>query len=539
MHEQYRAESPPLFTAGTTIGEGGRYRLRRRIGVGGMAEVYKARDTRLGERIVAIKCLSPAVAAHPYAAKIRQLFVQEAQTLSRINDENVVDVLDFGITDGGTPYMVMEFLRGMDLSVFLKGTARLPIEDAVDVILGVCAGVHACHVAGIIHRDLKPANIFLSRTPKGLQPKVLDFSVAKLPIELDGDPDKTRTDLIVGTPSYMSPEQALGRPATDLSDQYSVGALLYRCLTGRSPRGAWAKPGALRPEIPGELERAILRALDATPANRFTTVHALGQSLLPFTSPAGRSRWQTYYQAPPAPLDGNTTGAMTLDRSAEQPGMNTAATVASRRHDLAVHDRTTRLMAPNSVDPDRGLDQTIVDPVVPLDGELEIVLSPSTVDVVASSRPTSPGTRSTDLSASPPNATGIVISGAGRFSYGAKIVAGFIAAAAVTVALITVGAVHLRSKSGHDHTTLPAVFTVAARQAPAATVTVTPASPEPPRPVEPIGADPSSVAAVPQEPSDARVRPASRERARKISHRHSRPDVSAIRYAPDGLPILH
>jgi serine/threonine-protein kinase len=479
------------------------------------------------------------VAAHPYAAKIRQLFVQEAQTLSRINDENVVDVLDFGITDGGTPYMVMEFLRGMDLSVFLKGTKRLPIEDAVDVILGVCAGVHACHAAGIIHRDLKPANIFLSQTPKGLQPKVLDFSVAKLPIEPDGDSDKTRTDLIVGTPSYMSPEQALGRPANDLSDQYSVGALLYRCLTGRSPRGAWSKPRSLRPEIPGELERAILRALDSTPANRFTTVHALGQSLLPFTAPAGRSRWQAYYQAPPAPLDGNTTGAITLNGSADQPAMKTAATVAARRHDFGVHDRTTRLMAATRVDPDPGLEQTIVDPVLPWDGELEIVLSPSTVDVVASSRPTSSGGRSRDLSAPPANATGIVGNGAERFSRATKIVAGFIAAAAVTVALITVAAVHLRSKSAPGHTTLPAVLTVAARQAPAATVTVTPAPPEPPRTVAPIGADPPSVAAVPPEASDARVRPAARERARKISHRHSRLDVSAIRYAPDGLPILH
>jgi serine/threonine-protein kinase len=538
MYEQHRAESPPLFAAGTTIGEGGRYRLRRCIGVGGMAEVYKARDTRLGERVVAIKCLSPAVAAHPYAAKIRQLFVQEAQTLSRIHDENVVDVLDFGITDGGTPYMVMEFLRGMDLSVFLKGTKRLPIEDAVDVILGVCAGVHACHAAGIIHRDLKPANIFLSRTPKGLQPKVLDFSVAKLPIELDGDPDKTRTDLIVGTPSYMSPEQALGRPATELSDQYSVGALLYRCLTGCSPRGAWSTPRALRPEIPGELERAVLRALDATPANRFPTVHALGQSLLPFTSPAGRSRWQTYYQAPPAPLDANTTGAITVDGGAEQPAV-TAATVAARRHDFGVHDRTTRLMAPKRVDPDPGLEQTIVDPVLPWDGDLEIVLSPSTVEVVASSRPTSSGGRSRDLAAPPANTTGIVGNGAERFSHATKIVAGFIAAAAATLALTTVGVVHLRSKGGHGHATLPAVLTVAARQAPAAIVTVTPAPPKPLRVVQPIGAAPSSVTAVPQAPSDAPVRPATRERARKISHGHSRPDVSAIRYAADGLPILH
>jgi len=231
---------------------------------------------------VAIKTLLASVATHACGDRIRRLFIQEAQALSRVKDENVVDVLDFGvITDSETPYMVMEFLQGEDLGAFLKRTKQVDIADAVDVILGVCAGVHACHLAGIIHRDLKPANIFLAATLKGRQPKVLDFSVAKVLGPENDRADNTRTDLIVGTPSYMSPEQALGQPANELSDQYSIGALLYRSLTGCPPRGIVPRPRALRPEIPVDLEGTILRAIDSTPANRFRTVHELGQHLRP------------------------------------------------------------------------------------------------------------------------------------------------------------------------------------------------------------------------------------------------------------------
>ena len=304
-------DTPQALPIGTRLGDGERYEIRQRIGIGGMAEVYKAADTRLGNRIVAIKTLSASVAQHQFAARMRSLFIQEAQALSRVKDENVVDVLDFGTAADGTPYMVMEFLNGTDLGVFLKKNKQVTIEQAVDIMLGVCAGVHACHLAGIIHRDLKPANIFLTRTLKGEQTKVLDFSVAKVPIARSTPTvDQAKTDLIVGTPTYMSPEQALGRPANELSDQYSIGGLLYRCLTGRPPQGVLPRPRELRPEIPERLEAVILRALENQPDKRFATVHDLGHGLLPFASSSGRGRWRPYYLTPPLPVDPTTTGTL-------------------------------------------------------------------------------------------------------------------------------------------------------------------------------------------------------------------------------------
>jgi serine/threonine-protein kinase len=172
-----------------------------------MADVYKAVDRRLTDgrqntRLVAVKVLSPNVETHEYRDRLRSLFIEESFALSRVKDDNVVAVLDSGITPGGTPYMVMEFLSGQDLAQLLKTEKTLPIDRAVDIILGICAGVHACHLAGIVHRDLKPANVFLDLTLKGEQPKILDFSVAKIPVNgAQLEKDNTRTDLIVGTPT--------------------------------------------------------------------------------------------------------------------------------------------------------------------------------------------------------------------------------------------------------------------------------------------------------------------------------------------------
>jgi serine/threonine-protein kinase len=315
-----------------------------------MAEVYRGVDTRLGNRIVAIKTLSADVSQHKFAERMRNLFIQEAQALSLVKDDNVVDVLDFGVSVSGTPYMVMEFLRGTDLAGVLKKTQRLPVAQAVDIMLGVCAGVHACHLAGIIHRDLKPANIFLARTAKGAVAKVLDFSVAKVPIaRATPSLDQARTDLIVGTPTYMSPEQALGRPANERSDQYSLGGLLFRCLTGRPPQGVLPVPRELRPEIPEALQSVVLRALEAQPEKRFATVHDLGQGLVPFGSLRARERWRPYYEAVPRVIDPTTTGSIAFSAPYSAGGgtrwsrsMTVAATPgACRREPSTVVDLPT------------------------------------------------------------------------------------------------------------------------------------------------------------------------------------------------------
>jgi serine/threonine protein kinase len=301
--------APPLLAPGSKIGDGGRYQIRRRIGSGGMAEVYKAIDTRLSGRAVAIKVLSPAIAEHQFAARMRELFVQEAQLLSRISDDNVVAVFDFGVGRGGVPYMVMEYLHGVDLGAFLRATKRLPVHEAADLMLAICSGVHACHRAGIIHRDLKPGNVFLSQTAQGRQVKVLDFGVAKLPAVRRND-DNPRTDLVVGTPSYMSPEQAKGRPANELSDQYGIGALLYRCVYGRVHDRTPVTIAGLCVTGHDGLVEVLRRALDPVPTSRFESVHHLGQALLPFASEAARARWRPYYQQLPQPFDPTTTGSL-------------------------------------------------------------------------------------------------------------------------------------------------------------------------------------------------------------------------------------
>jgi serine/threonine-protein kinase len=335
------------FPAGKRIGENGRYEIRERIGKGAMAEVFKAVDTRLDGRLVAVKTLSPSVEEHAYKDRMRALFIEEARALSRVKDDNVVAVLDSGITPVGTPYMVMEFLNGQDLGQLLKKEEKLPVERAVEIVLGVCAGVHASHLAGIIHRDLKPANVFLDLTLKGEQPKVVDFSVAKIPLAgQQVEREHTRTDLVVGTPTYMSPEQALGKPATALSDQYSIGAMLYRCLTGRVPHGVLPSPRKDRSDISETLEATILRAMDARPESRFPSVFDLGRALEPFASAAGRAKWKGYYTTPPIPLRPAYTGPI---QSPAAPGGDASPT-AVKPYDFREHERTTRLNRDGSVE---------------------------------------------------------------------------------------------------------------------------------------------------------------------------------------------
>ncbi|MEP6654273.1 MAG: protein kinase [Myxococcales bacterium] len=376
--------------AGTRLGDGDRYEIRRKVGQGAMAEVYQAVDRRLNNRIVAVKTLSASLADHKFTDKMLALFIEEAQALSRVRDDNVVAVLDSGTDAGGTPYMVMEFLNGRDLSGLLREEKQLSVERTADIMLAVCAGVHACHIAGIIHRDIKPANIFLERTAKGEQPKVLDFSVAKIPVSRD----QTRTDLIVGTQNYMSPEQALGRPADELSDQYSIGALIYRCLVGKPPQGLLARPREIRPEIPQELETILLRTMDPIPANRYPSVHHLGHDLLAFASIVGRLRWNSYYASPPAAVP------VTIDRpSGASAGIEADidATTKGEPYDFGIHERTTRAETPP-----RGVDTSSPErtPSSDDDGPPTLNAKP-TIDARRPPTPSSPDDISISEAASP------------------------------------------------------------------------------------------------------------------------------------------
>jgi serine/threonine-protein kinase len=528
------ADKPQTLPAGTRLGDGGRYELRQRIGVGGMAEVYRAVDTRLGSRVVAVKTLSTSVAEHPFAEKMRGLFIQEAQALSRVKDENVVDVLDFGTADDGTPYMVMEFLNGTDLGVFLRQNKHVAVDVAVDIMLGVCAGVHACHLAGIIHRDLKPANIYLSRTLKGEQPKVLDFSVAKVPLSRPaGDVDQAKTDLIVGTPSYMSPEQALGRPANELSDQYSIGALLYRCLTGRPPQGVLPRPREVRADIPERLEETILRALDPTPEKRFKTVHELGHALVAFASPAGRGRWKPYYRTPPRPIDPATTGPLPTEafnqvRAALADPVtapSAPATVGAPAYDFKAHERTTvpssDAVAAAFAEAATSTKSTAVDVAASM---LRAGASPepSSIDVVFSeARPASDLRHPTNGSA-PSSATGARL-GKRRVVRAASV------GAAIVIA-VTVATIRLRDRPAAPVAPPPPAWTNKPTEPVAPSPNPAPAAPAP------AAVEPARPVTAPSPPEEE-ARPASP--SRRAKHRRAPPPGSAIQYGDDGLPILH
>jgi serine/threonine-protein kinase len=281
-----------------------RYELKELIGCGGMGAVYRAVDVKLG-RTVALKTAMAKRAGARLTDRVRQRFLREAMALSKVEHRNVVQVLDFGFADDGTPFLVMEHLKGRDLGVLLAESERpLPVTDVVDIMLGVCAALRACHRVGIIHRDLKPGNIFLAETDTGKEVKVLDFGVSKAPTA----DDLTREGQILGTPQYLAPEQVDGKvgPA---SDQYALGVLLYVCLTLRLPyedhqdrgllraieAGRFEPPHKFRPDLPQALEAIVLRAMHVSPSERFESVYALGQRLWELASPRAQEEWRGYY----------------------------------------------------------------------------------------------------------------------------------------------------------------------------------------------------------------------------------------------------
>jgi serine/threonine-protein kinase len=536
-------ETPPALPVGLRLGDGDRYEVRQRIGIGGMAEVYRGVDTRLGNRIVAIKTLSATVAQHAFADRMRNLFIQEAQALSRVKDENVVDVLDFGVSSDGTPFMVMEFLNGNDLGVFIKKNKQVSIEQAVDVMLGVCAGVHACHLAGIIHRDLKPANIFLTRTLKGEVTKVLDFSVAKVPIARSSPPsEQMKTDLIVGTPTYMSPEQAMGKPANELSDQYSIGALLYRCLTGRAPQGVLPRPRELRPEIPERLELVMLRALEARPEKRFATVHELGHGLLAFASPSGRGRWRPYYRTPPLPVDPTTTGSFQAKPAqavgpapvAEASVPSAAPATVAAQYDFKAHERTTSMAS----DAQRGEVPEAARPTksTAIAGaasatSLSAVSTSLHIPISEASSPEVVGRAGESPRSSIERASSVSVARTPR-----RFLAAFASIAILVVGVTIVGIWSARKQHSTVQTPVAPAWT---RTAPSAPVPPPPPVVAPiPKPAIPVPTTPVGVAPPASErtePSPGGAAPAARAKRRHRST--SRTDT--IQYGADGLPILH
>ncbi|MFO0601558.1 MAG: protein kinase [Polyangiales bacterium] len=315
----------------------GNYTIVRLLGEGGMGAVYEATHVGLGKR-VALKTLLPQIARD---AGVRARFLQEGKAASQIRHPNVVDVTDVGV-EGEVPYLVMEFLDGESLARRIERGGRLGAREVADMMLPVIAALSAIHAEGIVHRDLKPDNVFLARTRDGMVvPKVLDFGISK--VEDAGRPKAlTATSALLGTPHYMSPEQAQGsRGVGPHSDQYALGVILYEALTGRVPfdgdtlyavlnaivTGVAPPPASLEPSVPPALEAAVIRAMQRDPGARFPAVSALGRELLPFASEEVAAVWRRVFgENPPAALLRGTPAADTI----AAPGVAPRVTPASQ-----------------------------------------------------------------------------------------------------------------------------------------------------------------------------------------------------------------
>jgi eukaryotic-like serine/threonine-protein kinase len=210
---------------GAVIAE--RYRIESFAGEGGIGRVYVAQHTRLARRY-AIKVPSGRSTGDPHG---RERFVREAQAASRLDHPNVVSVIDFGETDAGLLYLVMELADGETLAEHLAARGALPVADALALARQLAAGLDHAHHRGLIHRDLKPSNVILERADG--RPRILDFGLAILAEGLEGR--VTSRNTVVGTPHYMSPEHACGLPLDVRADLFSLGIILYQALTGRMP----------------------------------------------------------------------------------------------------------------------------------------------------------------------------------------------------------------------------------------------------------------------------------------------------------------
>jgi serine/threonine protein kinase len=276
----------------------GKYRVERVLGEGGMGYVVSAMHEQLEQR-VAVKLLVPELAKDRDAAA---RFLREARAAVRIQSEHVARVLDVGELADGAPYLVMEFLSGRDLALELDVRETFPIGIAIDYVLQACEAVAEAHALGVIHRDLKPANLFLSHRADGSPlVKVLDFGISKAMTSQSGgvnaSPSLTAAQSLLGSPAYMSPEQARRPKTVDTrTDIWALGVVLYEFLGGETPfvgdaplevlTAAVSEPmpslRALRPEVPPELEAVIGKCLEKKPENRYQTVADFADALKPF-----------------------------------------------------------------------------------------------------------------------------------------------------------------------------------------------------------------------------------------------------------------
>jgi serine/threonine-protein kinase len=275
----------------------GQYQLVRKLGEGGMGEVYLA-EHQLLKRPCALKLIKAEAGADPVALG---RFEREVQSAARLRHPNTIDIYDYGHTDDGTFYYVMEYLEGMSLSDLVRRAGPLPDGRVIYLFRQVCAGLAEAHHLGLVHRDLKPANVFVAVSGgESDVAKVLDFGLVKLTKD-PGAATLTAEMTVSGTPMFMAPEQAVGDRSLDArADIYALGAMMYYALTGKPPftgetafaimmahgRDPVVPPSQAGASVSEELERVVLRCLAKKPDDRYPSVKALGEALAACSSAA-------------------------------------------------------------------------------------------------------------------------------------------------------------------------------------------------------------------------------------------------------------
>ena len=354
--EQSEVQREPRALACPFLAEGSkfsRYVVCHCVGRGGMGAVYEARHAVLNKR-VALKTLHGAQADQAQCER----FLREAELAARVRHPHVVDIYDAGVEDG-VPFLAMELLEGEDLAQRLARDGRLLARDAVDIVIPMIAGLAELHRVGIAHRDVKPDNIFLAYDPHGnVVVTLIDFGISK-DFDAEGErssgveqvaPDCRRWRPFEGTPHYMAPELMRGEGALDpRTDQYALGVVLYQCLSGVVPYqgaslldlayrvcgGEYVALESLRSDLPTELLAVVARAMSCAIEDRFPSMEALGQALLPFASPELRavheltlSRGVRASLPPPRP---STPPTKALTPSSAAPsGLGDATTVSEQ-----------------------------------------------------------------------------------------------------------------------------------------------------------------------------------------------------------------
>jgi serine/threonine protein kinase len=269
----------------------GKYRVERVLGEGGMAVVLAVRHTKLDE-LFAMKIAKPISLT---VAGATNRFMREAHSLARLRSDHVVRVYDIGRLECGLPYMLLEYLDGVDLAATLTAEGKLSPARAIDCMLAVLDAMHEAHGLGIVHRDLKPENIFLARRPNGGHiVKVLDFGISKHVEHSNLSPSITQASSTLGSPHYMSPEQVRAAKCVDeRADIWAIGVILYELVSGRLPFSGESvsevcanvldkRPqhlSAIAPDVPPELATVVMRCLSYDPADRYASAVELAAAL--------------------------------------------------------------------------------------------------------------------------------------------------------------------------------------------------------------------------------------------------------------------